>query len=234
VGAFDFGGDYRKGQSGLLDTRLASAIRAFKRELIYNGSRRKLRPWLPVYGDAMTQAVMDLQRARELPVTGRIDSDTAMEILRKRIETEERQRGWPHGILGKKLRLEAGGDPVAIGQDDPRDHGGAQINLASFKDKQGRPGYHDVRLRDARNPAFFVRWAADYIASQQRGIEKRLGKDAHKYDTLRAARAAYNVGQYYATEWLKEGFPSSGRLVNDIDWFARATRYLKHIDLANF
>ena len=232
MGAFDFGGDYRKGQSGLLDPRLASAIRAFKRELIYNGSRRKLRPWLPVYGDAMTQAVMDLQRARELPVTGRIDPGTAKELFRKRVETVELGARFPHGTLGKKLWHESRFDPVAVGGEDDGDRGISQISLKRFG------GYHDVTLREAYNPAFAIRWAAGYVTGKKTDIERRLGPgSAAKYDTLRAARASYNVGAHYAAEWAKAGFPqgdASAPKGSPAWWFARATAYLSYIDHANF
>jgi hypothetical protein len=53
-------------------------------------------------------------------------------------------------------------------------------------------------------------------------------------DTLKAGRAAYNVGNFYATEWMLAGFPAAGRVENGIDWFARATQYISLVDAKEF
>lgn len=232
MGAYDFG-LYRKGLDGRpaawtqdpeKGERLAAAILAIKLELVYNGTPRALKADVPVIGDAAYNAIVDFQKAHGLPGDGQAGTDTLRELFRKRIETVEALHKFPPGILGKKLGRESAFDPVAIGQDDPRDRGMSQINLKVLG------GYHDVTVEQAYDPPFAVEWAAAYIDSQKREVERRA-------DTLRAARAAYNVGAHYATLWMKAGFPEGDpNAARDSQpwWFARAHNYLRHIDLANF
>lgn len=48
---------------------------------------------------------------------------------------------------------------------------------------------------------------------------------------MKAARAAYNIGNTYATQWMLAGFPASGGpLLNGQDVYERATKYLALID----
>jgi peptidoglycan hydrolase-like protein with peptidoglycan-binding domain len=217
VGAFDYG-RYRLGQDGRNDPRLGAAILAIKRELVFNGfARPAMDVDLLFYGEAVANSVKDFQKAKGLVADGECGQVTLRELFRERILGAEIGRGLPAGALGRKIALESAFDPVAVGFSDPADKGIAQINTR----------IHSILDRDAFNAVFSIHWAADYIWSQKKEIERRA-------NTWKAARAAYNVGNYYATEWMLAGFPESGRVENGIDWFARAHQYISLVDAKEF
>jgi peptidoglycan hydrolase-like protein with peptidoglycan-binding domain len=217
MGAFDYG-RYRRGLDGREDARLGAAILAIKRELAFNGfARPKMDASLPFFGEAVENSVKDFQKSRGLTADGEVGQTTGRELFRSRIEQAEGIRSLPHGTIGKKIALESGFDPAAVGFSDAADKGIAQINTR----------IHGVTEEEAFSPVFAIAWAGDYVLSQKREIERRA-------DTLKAARAAYNVGNFYATEWMLAGFPENGRVENGIDWFARAHKYLLLVDAKEF
>jgi peptidoglycan hydrolase-like protein with peptidoglycan-binding domain len=217
VGAFDYG-RYRLGQDGRNDTRLGAAILAIKQELEFVGANRPaMNVDLPFYGEAVMNSVKDFQLARGLKVDGECGQVTLRELFRDRIRLHESRWDFPYGMLGRKIALESAFDPAAVGFSDPDDKGLAQINTR----------FHGVTEAKAFDPAFAIEWAADYIALQKREVERRA-------DTLKAGRAAYNVGNFYATGWMLAGFPPNGRIENGIDWYERATRYLQLVDAKEF
>jgi peptidoglycan hydrolase-like protein with peptidoglycan-binding domain len=217
VGAYAYG-KYREGMDGREDSRLGAAILAIKAELKYTGyARPAMDVKLPYFGDAVANSVGDFQKAKGLTVDEECGQVTLRELFRKRIEWAERAYWLPAKSLGKKIALESAFDPVAIGYADPADMGIAQINTK----------IHGVSEEDAFTPAYAIPWAAGYLFDQKKAVEDRA-------DTWRAARAAYNVGNFYATEWMLAGFPASGRVENGIDWYDRATKYIALVDAKEF
>lgn len=215
--AYDYG-RYRRGMDGRSDARLAAAILAIKQELVFTGfARPKMDAALPFFGEAVENSVKDFQLAKGLVVDGECGQVTLRELFRQRIQWHEARHVFPHGTIGRKIALESAFDPVAVGYSDPSDKGIAQINTR----------IHNVSEQDAFDPAFAIEWAGDYLASQKREVERRA-------NTLKAARAAYNVGNYYAAEWMLAGFPVNGRVENGIDWFDRATVYVRLVDAREF
>ena len=203
---------------GREDARLGKAILAIKQELVFTGYARPLMDAsLPFFGEAVENSVKDFQKAKGLVVDGECGQVTLRELFRKRITLIEARYGFPNGTVGKKIALESAFDPVAVGFSDPADKGIAQINT----------GIHGVTEGEAFDPAFAIPWAAEYITTQKREIERRA-------NTLKAGRAAYNVGNYYAAEWMLAGFPVNGRVENGIDWFDRATTYIRLVDAREF
>jgi hypothetical protein len=215
--AYDYG-RYREGMDGRKDARLGAAILAIKAELKYTGfARAAMELKLPFYGDSVANSVGDFQKAAGLVVDEECGQITLRELFRKRIEWAERAYWLPAKSLGKKIALESAFDPVAVGFADEADKGIVQVNIR----------IHDVTEADAFTPSYAIPWAAGYLFDQKKAVEERA-------DTWRAARAAYNVGNFYATEWMKAGFPASGRVEDGIDWFTRAHNYLLAVDAREF
>lgn len=214
MGAFDYG-PYRYPMSGAGDPRLAAAIRAIKTELIYMGLDQNIDPAMNVYGNAVENRVKDLQQASGLRVDGQVGPATALELFRRRVQTVEKAKALPPGTLGRKIKLESGYDPVAIGSRDPDDTGIAQIN---------RRAHPTVTVEQAFTPSFAIDWAGNYLLELKRSVEERA-------NTLKAARGAYNTGAHYATLWMTAGFPASGgpEFAGE-DVFVRLTRYIALVD----
>lgn len=200
------------------DDRLQAALTAFKVELAYNGFGKNLVLDAPTFGDAMRNRVKEFQASAGLTADGQIGQKTATELFRKRIVYTEGVYALPEGSLGKQLLLESGYDPVAVGFSDPADHGLAQINLRI---------HSDVTVDQAYDPTFAIDWAAHYIRNSYDAV-------ATNADVMKAARAAYNIGNFYATEWMKDSFPASGKVVDNIDWYKRATDYIALVDKQNW
>lgn len=215
IGAFDYG-SYTKGMNGGKDPRLAAAIKAIKRELVYNGFDKNIDVTTPVFGDAAYQRLKEFQLSKGIVTgLGKAGQTTLTELFRKRVEATEAKYDLPEGALGKKLKLESGYDPVAIGFVDKNDLGIAQINV----------GIHQSVSKDeAFDPAFAIDWAGRYIRSNHDLIARQMG-------VMTAARAAYNIGNGNAIKWMQAGFPESGGpLLGGQDVFERATKYIALID----
>lgn len=215
MGAYDFK-FYKVGMVGD-GGRKTAAILAIKTELVYNGYGEGIDFSVDKFGAKVEAAVKLLQKDRGLNQDGICGPTTMRELFRKRVEFVEDKYNLPRGSLGRKIFLESGYDPVAIGVRDGRDRGICQINLKELG------GFHNVTIEQAYTPSFSIDWAGAYVRGLFAGI-------AHRADVMKAARAAYNVGETYATEWMLAGFPASGRIVGDIDWFKRATEYLALVD----
>lgn len=213
MGAWDYGA-YKRGMNAQGDDRLQAALTALRIELAYNGFGKNLILNSPGFGEAMENRVKEFQADRGLKVDGQIGMTTAKELFRRRVSTIEGTYSLPQGALGKQLLLESAYDPVAIGSVDPSDHGIAQINLNMHK---------DVSVAQAYDPIFAIEWSAQYI----RTAFDHVTSDAN---VMKAARAAYNIGETYAAQWLLAGFPDSGKVVDGLDWFKRATDYIALID----
>lgn len=221
MGAWDFGSykydeKTRVGTDGRNDERLAAGIVAIKNELRYTGyARDAMVGDLPYYGSAVSNSVKDFQRAKGMVVDGNVGPRTAKELFRQRVNAVEDEYDLPRGVLGKKIYLESAMDPVALGTVDPDDTGIAQINLRI---------HQGVSVAQAYDPAFAIDWAAQYVRGQYEDIESAL-------NIMKAARAAYNIGQTYARQWLLAGFPASGGPdLGGQDSFTRATKYIELID----
>ncbi len=177
MGAFEYG-SYRRGQDGKNDPRLLAAITAIKNELIYNGYGEGIDTTVTHFGITVEQRLKQFQTAKGLKADGQAGQTTLTELFRKRVVATENKYDLSTGALGKKLRLESGYDPVAIGYVDPKDTGIAQINL----------GIHSsVTKEQAFDPAFAIDWAGRYVRGQYDAIADRA-------NVMKAARAAYNVG----------------------------------------
>lgn len=214
MGAWEYNG-YHAVTRAYDDPRLGAALIAVKKELAYNGYGTNLVVDTPVFGDAAKNRTMDFQRDHGLTADGVIGPGTAKELFRRRINAIEDQYDLPQGTIGKQVLLESNFDPVAIGYADPDDTGIAQINLRI---------HSDVTIDQAYDPEFALNWIARYITNSQVAITKSA-------NVMKAARAAYNIGNVYASQWLLSDFaPSGGPLIGNEDSFARATNYINLID----
>ncbi len=146
MGAFDYG-RYQKGMDGRNDARLGAAIIAIKKELIYNGFDQNVNPELAYFGDAVANRLKEFQASKGLQVDGQAGQVTLTELFRKRVVLTEKKFELTTGALGKKLKLESGYDPIAIGYVDPLDTGIAQINLGA---------HPDVTKDEAFDPEFAI------------------------------------------------------------------------------
>ena len=223
MGAWEFGA-YGKVLRAEPGSRLAFAYTALKEELIYNGldelvpggNRLSSTEDMPTWGDAAKNRTKVFQEANGLEPDGLVGIATATELFRLRIVHIENALDLPRGTIGKKVKLESLFDPVAVGTADPKDTGIGQINI----------GIHNVTREQAFRPSFALAWMGRYIVQSKVEVEARL-------NTLKGARAAYNVGDFHASRWVRAGFPSSGGEWDDetgIDWFARAAQYIAVID----
>ena len=146
MGAYDYG-RYQKGMDGRNDSRLAAGIIAIKKELIYNGFDKNIDTELPYFGDAVSNRLKEFQASKGLQVDGQAGQLTLTELFRKRVVATEKKFELTTGALGKKLKLESGYDPIAIGYVDPLDTGIAQINLNA---------HPDVSKEEAFDPGFAI------------------------------------------------------------------------------
>lgn len=214
MGAFDFG-PYRKGMDGRNDIRLGGAILSIKAELIYNGYDQNVNPDLAFFGDAISNRVKEFQADRGLTSDGQVGARTALELFHARVGALEKKYNLPTDALGKQVKLESAFDPAAKGVIDSLDTGISQINLGQH------PDVTEVQ-------AYSAAWALEWTCQHIRGSYNNIADDVH---VMRAARAAYNIGDVYAAQWLEAGFPSSGGpSIGGQDSFTRATQYLQLID----
>lgn len=217
MGAYDLG-IYKRGMNATGNDRLQAALTAFRIELSYNGFGKNLILDSVLFGEAMENRVKEFQTSRGLKSDGQIGSKTSTELFRRRVVQVEAQYDLPAGTIGKQILLESAYDPVAIGYADPADHGIAQINLTI---------HSSVTIDEAYDPTFALDWAGNYIRTSYETVAKSA-------NVIKAARAAYNIGDTYAAEWLKDDFPASGKVVGGIDWYKRATDYLNLVDKQNW
>lgn len=214
MGAWEYNG-YHSITRAYDDPRLGAALVAVKRELKYNGYGTNLVTDTPVFGDAAENRTIEFQRDHGITPDGIIGPGTASELFRRRINMTEARYGLPTGSIGKQIKLESNFDPVATGYADPDDTGIAQINLRI---------HSSITKDQAFDPAFAIDWMGQYISSSQDAVVKNA-------NVMKAARAAYNIGNTYATQWLLSDFAESGGpMLGNEDSFTRATNYIKLID----
>jgi hypothetical protein len=147
MGAFDYG-SYTKGMNGGKDARLAAGIQAIKKELIYNGYGDGIDLNNTVFGAAVDKRLREFQTDHGITSgLGKAGQTTLTELFRKRVVATEKKYELTPGALGKKLKLESGYDPIAVGYVDPKDTGIAQINLGA---------HPDVTVEEAFDPAFAI------------------------------------------------------------------------------
>lgn len=184
--------------------RGAYGIYAFKNELIYNGFSRGVNPGSAFWGSKAVGRTKDAQRHFGLVADGVLGPKTALALFRKRLA--EQANGH---VLSQIKSLESGNDPIAQGYADLDDEGLFQEN---------GPSNPDLTKQQCWTPSFIIPHAASQLASRIKSC-----------GSVRAGVAGWNVGNTYATDWRKAGYPPSGKWVNiggqEIDVFARAYNY---------
>lgn len=206
-----FYGNYKYGMD-VPDHRAERGIFAFKQELIYRGFSGGIKLELPIFGNSVRDRTKDFQRVSGLVQDGEIGPKTARYLLWARTNRVQIQFSIPNRRLARLLKLESGYDPVAEGVVDPEDEGLAQIH---------RPFFPEITLEEAWDPSFAISWAGAKLAA---GF-------IYCDDDWDGAVAAYNVGSFYAREWVRAGKPESGGpLIGGQDVYARAHRYVELVD----
>lgn len=203
---------YKFGLKAPSNTLYAYAIEGIKNELAYNGFKGSMVLDTPTFGDAARNQAIAFQKSVGIAADGEIGPTTARFLFRKRAHAVEDKYGIPRDLLNRQKTLESNNDPAAIGQVDPNDTGLMQIHLPFF------PG---VTVEDAVNPAYSIDWGGKKLSSDYQSV----GKD---WD---GALAAYNIGLFYAIQWVKKGKPTSGGPIssNGTDLFTTASNYVKYV-----
>jgi len=212
LGAWSYGEYYR--DMPVPDARVAAGIFAFKQELIYCGYGSGIKLDLPIFGNMVEARLKEFQEYAGLEVDGKIWSNDARALFRKRSNDIQEQYRIPYSYLAKIKTLESNNDPVAQGYVDSNDEGIMQFHL---------PYYPDLSIEEAWNPAIAMPLAA-------------VGLRDHKIYTTswEGAVAAHNIGLTYAKRWVAEGYPEEGGPIMGVDSqgnpiyaFTRATNYLR-------
>lgn len=203
---------YKHGLSALADSPTGYGIIAIKNELTHLGLQGKIVRTTPSYGDAVREQVKIFQKKEGLSVDGEVGPETARALFRTRANQLEKYYSIPVNLLNQQKTLESNNDPAAIGQVDPDDKGLMQIHL---------PFFPNVTEKQAFTPAFSMDWAAKKLVSDH--------KSAQDWD---GALAAYNIGLYYAIQWVKAGKPKSGGPIvgsNGVDLYTTASNYVTYV-----
>jgi len=211
LGAWSYG-TYKFGMT-VPDNRVQHGIDAFKRELIYNGFGDGIVLGNGTFGNITRDQTKKFQQSKSLTADGEIGQTTARYLFAKRCHEINTARNIPGGLTGRLGSLESANDPVAQGFSDPNDEGWGQIN-AIF--------HPDITLEQKWDPAFAINWVADQLVAATN----------HCAGDWDGGVAAYNVGWTYAQDWVADGKPASGKVVNGIDWYSRATEYVNLVKKA--
>jgi len=202
---------YKYGLTSPYGTPLAYGIIAVKKELIYNGFSKEIKPESNLFGNAAKMRTIDFQRSKNLIPDGVIGPRTSKELFKKRVLEQEKYFFIPDNYLCKQLSLESAFDPAAVGYTDPRDRGIAQIN--SF-------WHPNVDDNEAFDPSFAIPWSARY-----------LSENISSLGDIEAGVVAHNTGRYYARRWLEAGKPEEGLYSGaGKDYAYQCTRYLSLIN----
>ncbi len=215
LGAWSYGVYQR--DMAVPDERVAAGIKAFKKELIFCGFGEGIVLEKPIFGNMIEARVRDFQTYAGVTVDGRIWSDTARALYRKRSDQLQRKYAIPHSYLARLKTLESNNDPVAQGYVDSNDEGIVQIHL---------PYYPDITREQAWDPEYAM------------GVAARGLVDAKTYTgEWKGAAAAHNIGKTYAKYWVQQGYPATGGPImyvdsqgNPIYAFTRATRYMALVE----
>lgn len=189
--------------------RKAAGIRAFKQELIFNGFSHGIIIDMPSFGKYAVECTKNFQEVSGLVADGVLGPITARYLFRQRCQEIETLHGIPGALLRHMKSQESFNDPVAEGFADPDDEGLMQVNVKI---------HNTLALSDLWDPPFALELGAKMMV----GAHSRIGD----WD---GAVAAWNCGEYYAKKWVVAGKPVSGLIVDDIDWFARAFRYVGYV-----
>lgn len=187
--------------------RDAHGIYAFKDELIFNGfGYGTVKPTVAEWGAQAVAATKEAQASFGLTADGVLGPQTARCLFRKRMLSAESTYMIPNSVLQQIASLESGNDPVAQGMADPQDEGLFQENL---------PSHPSLSQQQCWTPSYIIPVAARQLQAYFDGLD----------GSVKAAVAAWNIGEFYASEWKQSNFPASGKVVNGQDIFARATQY---------
>jgi len=215
LGAWSYGDYYYN--MPVPDDRVAAGIFAFKQELIYCGYGDGIKLDLPIFGNMVKARLIDFQKYAGLDPDGRMWSNDARALFRKRSNDIQRSRGIPYSYLAKIKTLESNNDPVAQGYVDDRDEGIMQFHL---------PYWPDWTKEMAWNPALAMPAAADKMVNAKASTGSWKG-----------AVAAHNIGVPYAALWVSEDYPAEGGPIMGVDAqgnpiyaFTRATNYLRLVE----
>jgi hypothetical protein len=206
---------YKVGLSAEVGSPVGYGIVAIKKELIFNGFGTgidvgyKDKNGNYFFGSGTATRAKEFQKSVGITADGEVGPTTARHLFAKRAAQEGFAKGVADNLLSKLKTLESANDPAAVGFVDPLDMGLMQIHM---------PFHPDVSQAEAFDPAFSLSWGANYLKSANASF-----KD---WD---AAVASYNVGSYYAGQWLKDGKPTSGGVIlsNGQDIYQRASQYVK-------
>ena len=193
------------------DERVEAQIQAIKVEMIYRGLGDGVKLGVRAYGPAIEQRVREFQVASHLTATGTVGATTMSYICWTRCVREMNKLGEQahHALPWKMIMQESAHDPAAQGYFDPRDEGGAQIHM---------PYHPEITVEQAWTPSFYIPWLTENLVE----MAAALGD----YD---GAVAAHNVGTRTAELWVEAGKPANGHVVDGIDWWARATKYVADV-----
>lgn len=208
VGAWSFG-YYHQGMD-VPNDRVAAGVLAFKQAAIDNGFKDRV-VLNSTFGKNFKKQVVAFQESKNINADGIIGPETARYLFRIYSYKVEHDLSISNHYLQKIGGQESGHDPVAQGFVDERDEGWAQISLSN---------HPDITQKQAWTPSFAIPWAGKYLLS----FYNNQSKD------WEGAVASYNVGSFYAKEWIDAGKPSSGGpVVDGQDIFSRATQYVKGV-----
>lgn len=204
LGAWSFG--YYKFGFVPTNDRQKAGLRAVKQGLVDNGFSKNIVVDMEVYGNAVTARAKEFQKAHGLTSDGVVGPTSARFLWRHYIEAEETRHDIPEHFLGKIATLESANDPVAQGFSDDQDEGLFQWHM---------PYFAGETLAHAWNPAYVAPVTAERLVGAKGRVGSWLG-----------AIAAHNCGEFYAKKWVQAGYPKSGLVDNNIDWYARASNYV--------
>lgn len=208
LGAWSFG-YYHQGMP-VPNNRVQAGLVAFKQGLIDNGFEAGIDLSSGHFGHSMTKQTRAFQKAQKIQVDGVIGPETARHLFRVYSFSEE-QGGTieiDDHLLQRQGGLESGHDPVAQGFSDAQDEGWAQLHM---------PYFPKVTLEQAWTPSFAIAKLGDHLKT----FYVNLAADWY------GAVASWNVGTGTALAWVHAGKPASGDVVAGVDWYARATNYVK-------
>lgn len=208
--------DWQYQENMLIDTaRKAAGVRAMKQALIDNGFGKNINVDVNAFGDAAANRTGEYQASEKLQADQIIGRVTARHLYRKYAADAEAKYQIPDQLVSHIKSWESQNDPVA--RSYTGDEGIGQINPASH------PNLTIAQIWDPRI-------AIPFIGSYLWGSWLYCKRD---WD---GAVAAYNLGGWYAKQWVEAGKLASGGPAlgtdasgKEIDAWAHATFYVQHV-----
>lgn len=189
--------------------RVAFGLYAFKKELIFNGLAVGLDARLPTFCVSTSRYVIEFQKANDLEPDGLIGPKTAQILFSMRTRHLEHRFGIYDGLLSKLKTARSGNDPVAEGP--AGEEGIMGLNV---------PFEPETRLEDAWDPAWALEVGASRLLAAIRFCEDEAG-----------GIASWEIGRWYAREWVKAGKPpSGGPEIGKQDAYLRAFSYVQLVN----